>query len=67
MGINPYDFCGLPPFFSALNKYLVLKQFCVVQEITLLSRLRHPNIVQYYGSETVSSMQFYSIGLCAAF
>ncbi|OWM79550.1 mitogen-activated protein kinase kinase kinase YODA [Punica granatum] len=25
----------------------------LIQEITLLSRLQHPNIVQYYGSETV--------------
>jgi serine/threonine protein kinase len=27
--------------------------FFVSQEISLLSRLQHPNIVQYYGSETV--------------
>lgn len=33
----------------------------------LLSRLRHPNIVQYYGSETVSHIQaiscyFFNLG-----
>ncbi|XP_021887071.1 LOW QUALITY PROTEIN: mitogen-activated protein kinase kinase kinase YODA-like [Carica papaya] len=31
------------------------------QEIALLSRLRHPNIVQYYGSETVSSLFYFSL------
>ncbi|XP_021905155.1 mitogen-activated protein kinase kinase kinase YODA-like [Carica papaya] len=31
----------------------------LMQEISLLSRLRHPNIVQYYGTETVSFQSGY--------
>ncbi|KAJ4831895.1 hypothetical protein Tsubulata_018102 [Turnera subulata] len=39
------------------------------QEIALLSRLQHPNIVQYYGSETVNSKQpmFYTVSSIGSF
>lgn len=38
----------------------------ILQEVALLSRLRHPNIVQYYGSEMVSfqwSIDFLNVSI----
>lgn len=56
-------------FFCIFNPWAFLKSFVYLQqEITLLSHLSHPNIVQYYGSELVrliifkKSSKFYSRG-----
>ena len=45
--------------YSAL-KYASEKEFRekVEKEVTLMQRLEHPNIVQYYDSREVSSTQF---------
>lgn len=61
-------------FLCFWNELLII---LFLQEIILLSRLRHPNIVQYYGSETVSlvpdisyliiALTVYSFSICNYF
>lgn len=68
--VDAYFLRSVKPFFLLLfwSLYFSFKfNFCCLQEIVLLSRLRHPNIVQYYGSETVSHIQeiscyFFNLG-----
>lgn len=41
-----------------MNLVLLVMFLTTMQEIKVLSRLKHPNIVQYYGSEIVSDFGY---------